>query len=278
MPDGDYVPVTNGGTGGDSAEAARTFLEVRRQLSSARTYYVRTDGSNLNDGLSNTSGGAFLTIQYAVDTASKLDNGGYDITIRIGAGTYTAPIQLKSYVGSGKIIIRGDLANMTSVLVSVTGDCFNGVIGSLYQIQYMKLVSSSYGLSCALGGLMEFDNIDFGACTASHLVVGSLGFIQATGNYTISGGSNAHWAVYDAGNLRVHGRTITITGTPAFSGQFANAERMGGMLVFGNTFSGSATGKRYNAALNGLVFTAGGGASYLPGDVAGTTATGGQYS
>lgn len=45
----------------------------------------------------------------------------------------------------------------------------------------------------------------------------------------------------------------------------------------GMTFSGAATGKRYDVATNGVINTNGGGASYFPGNVSGTSATGGQY-
>jgi hypothetical protein len=47
--------------------------------------------------------------------------------------------------------------------------------------------------------------------------------------------------------------------------------------INGNTYSGAATGKRYAVATNAVLNTNGGGANYFPGDVAGTTATGGQY-
>jgi len=42
----------------------------------------------------------------------------------------------------------------------------------------------------------------------------------------------------------------------------------------GSTGSGS---KRYTAEMNGVINSNGGGASFFPGDTAGTTATGGQY-
>ena len=44
------------------------------------------------------------------------------------------------------------------------------------------------------------------------------------------------------------------------------------------TFVGSATGARYSVALNGVIQTTGAGASYLPGNSAGSSATGGQYA
>jgi hypothetical protein len=49
-------------------------------------------------------------------------------------------------------------------------------------------------------------------------------------------------------------------------------------IVNGNTFSGSATGKRYAIDTNAVVFVGGAGATYLPGDVTGTVATGAQYN
>lgn len=77
--------------------------------------------------------------------------------------------------------------------------------------------------------------------------------------------------------VRVTSRTITLTGTPAFSTAFAQADQVGNILMNGDTFTGSATGKRYNAVMNGVIQTGAGGANALPGSVAGTTATGGQY-
>jgi hypothetical protein len=61
---------------------------VREQLTSNRTYYVRTDGSDSNDGLTDSSGGAFLTIQHAVDVVSGLDHSIYKSTIYVRNGTY----------------------------------------------------------------------------------------------------------------------------------------------------------------------------------------------
>jgi hypothetical protein len=43
------------------------------------------------------------------------------------------------------------------------------------------------------------------------------------------------------------------------------------------TFSGAGTGKRYSVNENSVIETGGSGASYFPGDVAGSAANGGQY-
>jgi hypothetical protein len=97
-----------------------------------------------------------------------------------------------------------------------------------------------------------------------------------TANYTISGGALRHWYSSVFGWIHCIGHTVTITGTPAFSGAFAFSY-FGYMNVSGCTFSGSATGARYYSGANGIINTGGAGASYLPGDTAGSTASGGQY-
>lgn len=61
-----------------------------------------------------------------------------------------------------------------------------------------------------------------------------------------------------------------------FATAFAQGERLGIVSALSASFTGSATGKRYAAFLNGVVFTSGG-PNLFPGDTAGTTESGGQY-
>lgn len=67
-----------------------------------------------------------------------------------------------------------------------------------------------------------------------------------------------------------------LSGTSAFA-FFAFASTTSSILADGNTYSGSATGARHSAQLNGVIYTNGGGANYFPGNAAGSTASGGQY-
>jgi hypothetical protein len=81
------------------------------------------------------------------------------------------------------------------------------------------------------------------------------------------------------GHVIVVGKTVTLTGTFSFGTAFANAARVGLIEANGNTYTGGTiTGVRYNADLNSVIFTNGGGANYFPGNSAGSTATGGQYN
>ena len=296
--DATYAPVAKGVTngdshdhsGGDGAQIAYSSLSglpsVREVLTAARSYYVRSDGSDSNTGLGNTSGTAFLTIQKAIDTVAALDLGVYDVTIYIGTGTWTSSILLKSLVGSGTVTIRGINADLTSTVISTTSasaiTTTNGAgFSGKYNLQYMKLQTTTSG-SCINpgqggGGIVLFGNVSFGACAENHIVTGATILIQANANYTISGSAASHISSYDGGHVRVQSVTVTISGTPAFSSAYAVIGRAGTALLNGCTFSGSATGKRYDVTLNGILLTAGG-ATYLPGNVSGTTATGGQYA
>lgn len=79
-----------------------------------------------------------------------------------------------------------------------------------------------------------------------------------------------------AGAIIANVLTVTLSGTPAI-GTYATCTGISFIDHRSITFSGSATGTRYNAQSNSVINTGGGGASYLPGNSAGSTATGAQY-
>lgn len=261
----------------DDADAAtaQATLGLRSVLTGNRTYYVRTDGNNSNDGLTNTSGGAFLTIQKAIDTVAAIDMAGFTATIQVGAGTYTQALTLKSLIG-GFCIIVGDETTPSNVLLNVSGSCFtgDGTVG-VWHVRGVKLQATIHAIGLTDGATVKFQNVDFGACTFYHMLATG-GRLIATGNYSITGAASRHVYLFAGASFQCQSRTVTLTGTPAFA-VFAQATTASTMTVNGNTYSGSATGQRYNAQMNAAIQSAGGGATYFPGDVAGATATGGQY-
>lgn len=261
----------------------------RELLTAARTYYVRTDGSDSNTGLVDSAAGAFLTVQKAIDAVASLDLNIYDATIQIKDGTYTGANVFKSLVGAGKCIIRGNAATPANVLLSITGaDCFStadGCVG-MYYLKDFKMVTTASG-SCIRnsesGCHIKLANLDFGACVVSHIYSNKLGaIIQVDGSYAISGGAAYHYIASNGGsvlNTVGSAATVTLTGTPAFSAIFALAQ-ISGLLqinIAEITFSGAATGKRFAAKTRGFIYTSGGGLTYFPGSVAGTLDTGGGY-
>lgn len=274
------------------AAAEQLNGQFREKLSAARTYYVRTDGSDSNDGLSNTSGGAFLTIQKAIDVAASLDNGGFGITIQVGAGTYVANNILKSFVGSGIVNITG-AGDTTVIAPNVTGPCFGDSVSSggwlgAYDITSMKLAPTAadcwgIGSIWSAGGIAYFGSINFAFAGASgkHISVGRGAFVgNKNRNYTITNGGvslYAHVTAYDGGQIRTQSCAVTLSGTPSFTGAFALADRGGTILSNSNTYTGGATGPRYNAFRSGGVLTFGG-ETYLPGDSAGVVTSPGWYT
>lgn len=261
--------------------AIRGIIGVRERLTANRTYYVRTDGSNSNTGLSNRSGGAFLTIQRAIDVATALDLNGYTVTIQVANGTYTGTVQARSLTGGGSVIIVGDETTPSNVVISTTSaNCFNAndVVGT-YALRGMKLqtTTSGSGIAASFGSVVRFQNIDFGAMAGYHISATMRAIVNATGDYSITGRAQSHWFVDQGGSSDFTARTVTITGTPAFSVAFAYCRILSFIKCNAITFSGSATGKRYNVTENSAIFTFGGGATYLPGDSAGAAGSGGQY-
>lgn len=263
---------------------------TREKLSAARTYYVRTDGSDSNTGLADSSGGAFLTIQKAIDTVYGLDLGTYSVTIQVRDGTYTGAVACNgAFLGSGTVTIQGNTTTPTNVVVSVTNArCVAATGGATIYLKALSLTNTGASYYCieAVGPSVIYidTGVDFGSSGNAQCRASDGGYISnlisGTGrDYTISGGALYHMDASGSGSvIRNQSATITVSGTPAFSGAFARAIALGNINAAANTYSGSATGARYTATLNGVINVGGGGASYFPGGAAGSTATGGQYA
>ncbi|WP_439543299.1 DUF2793 domain-containing protein [Hyphomicrobium sp.] len=258
------------------------FTPRREVLTANRNYYVRTDGNDANTGLANTSGGAFLTIQKALDIIGALDISIYSVTLNVGAGAFnlTGSNTLKSPVGSGAVTISGAGAASTTV-TATSGSCFYGpnLGGVVFNISNMKLETVTSG-EClwAFGtGEIRHSNIEFGACAGNHVRASQGGQVTALTNYAISGGALRHLFSETFSNVTTTSRTATLTGTPAFSSSFAAASFNALMRANAMTFVGSATGARYSVNTGALLYVNGGGANYFPGSVAGSATAPGNY-
>lgn len=258
-----------------------TILIREFVLIADRTYYVRTDGSDSHTGLSNTAGGAFLTIQKAIDTAALYYWAGYQCTIQVGPGTWTAAIALRnlSGIGSGPPIIIGDETTPANVIVSRSGNCFSlDGIGTLWNIRGFRIASSANAAIFAdRGSRFAWQNCEFG--TSGYHIDARYGVVaSSTGPYKIIGNAFYHYRL-SAARLLIGAGTITLTGTPAWGGHLCYLEDGSSLNCNGGsvTFSGAATGARYNVQSNSVANTNGAGASYFPGNAVGATSTGGVY-
>jgi hypothetical protein len=278
------VPLADGGTGASDAATARANLGLRDVLTANRTYYVRTDGNDSNSGLANTSGGAFFTIQRAVDVAlGTLDFYGFTVTIQVGDGIYAGGVSVGVGVGiaaAASLVIQGNAVTPANVIISTTSNHAVTVKpGGLATAKYFEVrtTTSGFGLRAESGGVLEFLGIRFGAVANGHIISFPGGAAISLGAYDIVGSATRHiWG--GGGYIQTTSSAVTITGSLTFT-EFVFLERLSLLTGFNMTFggTGSITGTRYSVSSNSVAFTNGGGASYFPGTVAGSTATGGQY-
>lgn len=249
----------------------------RERLTTNRTYYVRADGNDSNDGLADTSGGAFLTVQKAIDVvADTLDLAGYNVTISCGSGTFAA-ISLRTLVGRGRATISGN----SSAINVASGDnvSASNVLGDWKITGFSFQNTGSGNQVVARNATIALGNNTYNyGNTGVHITAADGGVITVEDGYTLAGNCAAHWQVLNGGTLRCEGITITNTSGLIFTTAFAFCASGGNMLVGANTFATTtATAVRFQVVQNGVIRTYGAGASYLPGNSAGVTATGGQY-
>ncbi|MGX1163739.1 hypothetical protein AB7M16_000005 [Bradyrhizobium sp. USDA 372] len=257
------------------------WAKLRTLLTANRTYYVATTGSDSNDGL--TAATPFLTIQKALNVVyGTLDLGGQTVTIQLADGSYTqaAAIVINgAQVGAGTIRLIGNTSTPANVIVTCSNDnalIFNGP-GAI-TIDGMEVrATSGYGLKAAQGWTMTLGAaMRYGAVTYGQIYA-STGARVTVNSPTIVGSAGTFVRADYGGFAFLAGVPITLVGTPAFSNAFVAADAYGFVDIFSNTFTGTATGKRYTASHGGAINTNGGGVNYLPGNVAGDSATGAYY-
>lgn len=252
---------------------------VREILAADRTYFVDPTGSDANDGL--TAATPFLTIQKAIDAALNLDGAGHTVTIQLADGVYTSGGRIsRPMFDGGQLNIIGNPAAPGNVEVAVTGaNAFLvDAAGAKVRLEGVKIsgdvgVWARYGAAVFLTGKNAF-----GACSFRHIGADNGAFVEMLGGEIAIEGAAPHHLYADAGGHIFYALgTTTISGSPAFPFGFAYAQSAGLVTSYGMTWSGSATGPRYQAMLNGVINANASGPDYFPGDSAGVLASGGQY-
>ncbi len=265
-------------TDGTGAPSGTNAL-VREVLLANRTYYVRTDGSDSNDGLTNTAAGAFLTYTHALSVIiGSLDIAGFTVTVSIQNTTWTDQITFNSSpVGGGILVFDFNSGSLSTAATSVR----NSITLSCYIIVKNVTISSSAGIGVdweAPFGV-ELQNVNWGVCALGHMQdVGPGSFIfYSTGVETITGNSPSHIRSTGQGVIFYYPTSTTLSGTPVFSTAFTVATTGSYIESAGVVFTGATTGVRFSVDSNATIFTSAGGANYYPGNAAGTMANGGIY-
>jgi hypothetical protein len=277
---GDIVMLTNDGAG-------HWFLPGMpvAMLFANRDYYVAMTGSDTaNDG---TAAKPFLTIQKAWNTAQTFNLNGFNVTIHIADGGPYAKLSAGPINGSGKIFITGNVGNPQNVTVTATvGPAFGFGGAANVTLDGLRVASQSSaagvpgcGVIASNGAVVFLNTVDFGVTADAHIISDIGGVIGINGPIRITGNATAHLYSYNAGAVRVISAPLTILNPVAFSSGFAVARDLSSVQCQYAAMTGQAsvTGPRFLVTNNGVINTSGGGANYLPGSVAGTQTTGGQY-
>lgn len=261
----------------------------REVLYNDRDYYVRTDGNDTtNDGLANTAAGAFLTIQQAVNVACKLDFNGFQCRINVADGTYTGPVTITiPWVGGGALVIRGNITTPANCIRAAPSNfqflVQEGIVLSGYlHIRGFKLApGSGSGIAHVGVGQVYFSEMDFGSCNGGyHLYAVGPGAKLRCLNapYTISGPAGFHMLIQNNAFIEARDLVVTLTGTPAWANAFLRMDYGAIAYLYGNTYSGAATGARFDLRTGAIAETNGSSQStYFPGNSAGAISDNALY-
>lgn len=298
--DGSVVPLIYNGN--SWTVPGIVFGEIRQVLQNDLTLWIRTDGSDNNDGSANTAANAFKTIQGCWDyIANRYEGGGKTITMALGMpGTYDG-FAASSF--SGAIVIQGDVSPSDNYIIRcrsgntigevVTSSISNlSIINCVLSFTYTGADADEWILGVRGGGqitavgcryrmtsnrqFMVINSIDSGC------IISVRGQTQIQGSFLCS-----HFVQVLGGGIFLGGvanspANINLAAGQTYNNYFCQAS-LGGVANWAQaTFSGSTNpvAIRFLVNLNGIINTNGGGANFLPGTALGVTdaSSGGIYA
>ena len=208
----------------------------REKLAAARTYYVRTDGSDSNTGLANTAGAAFLTIQNAINAAATLDTNGYVLTISVASGTYAGSVSFKNVhgaYGAGACKLVGDTTTPANVVIS--SSVITDGLNTPWYFEGFKITSTGY-IASYRNSILFVGDIEMAGTTSNFRVATGGQMLCGLGNLTISGAARLIELYNEGGMFNFSSITVTYVGCPNHTNAFANANYIGMTYLNAVTF------------------------------------------
>lgn len=244
---GDVRPINTPATG--------YWIKIGRdKLIANRTYYVRADGADTNNGLANTAGGAFLTIQKAIDVVKQLDLNGFTVNITcIGDFTGQGTINIYLPIGAGSVILQGDTASITatkiqkislvdqSALCTFIIDAFelrnnsDCLTISRASITHGRISYAGAGFVIGLSGGAKFNPYAVTGCTITFSYFGS-----GTLNSLVICQNGSIFDIFAAVSS-----IITLSGNPSFALGLLLSEGNALITIANATVTGSFSGTQY---------------------------------
>lgn len=248
-------------------------------FANTREYFVSKNGSDGNSGRDSSPGGAFLTIQKALNVAGTVGHG--DVEIRVGTGTYNETLYFPSAKTGRTIVLTGDVDVPDNVVISSPGIGAEMTPGC--HLRGVKIIAAAGGI-LVYGPLNDLSDtaigdVIFGSVgSGMSIISGEIGAaITVYGNVGVSASARSFVTLKDRSKVTLDLNAFALTNTPAFSMGFIEMSQLSFALVAGmGTVTGTATGKRYDVRHGSVLFNQS--AATLPGGTAGTAVTGGQYT
>lgn len=265
---------------------ANVPVRTRPKLFANRTYFVRSNGNDDNDGLTDTATGAFLTWQAAIFVAAGLDFNGFTVTIKctqqnvvFTQGAFVP--KMMGVTSPGNLLIQCTTIGVNPIIQ--TSQSYGFRVEGKCRISGFKFkVSAAVGDSIALcaincGVIEQFDNF-FDTQTgqpgylSAHMLAANGGQIYTTDDYQITGDAVNHMIAHNRGFLTTvandvdcHGRNFTIFAIASMQGVIDHRSAV-------NWFN-KGGGQQYSAAAKGVINNN----NTFPGPTNGVTSSGGLY-
>lgn len=236
----------------------------------APTFYVRAGGNNNNSGLIDDDANAFANIYGAVEVASKLCSRA---KIVVGPGDFSAVEPFVSAQSGPRLELKivGDSATTTFL-----PKLFAGHNTYLYVHDASVAGLTAWGASAYVYG----ENLAFAAAAGDHHIEALYGGLVEVWGYAVAGGAGGAHLHAGPGGTIISAGDIDLAADVTFGAGWAACLKGMGHIDAGDAviaLNGHVvTGPRYDIRGNGVLFTNGGGASFLPGSSAGVTSAGGQ--
>ena len=242
--------------------------------------YVRPDGDDSNDGLSDTPDGAFNSIRRAVEAMQEYRRTG-NCTIYVADGTYNEAVYISGgeWIGRDTLYIEGNTTSPSSCVINSragVGIQIHNKINVI--IKGIKVISAGHGFQAFDYSFMMIEHCDFGPCFNAHMSLGRHSRIRIIKDYTISGDAEEHVICDGLSIFSSSMATVTFEGTRTFSRAVFVCEYQSSSLQFASplvTYTGNVKGTQYIVGANATLVTTAPDLSFLPGDAKGYTWGGG---
>lgn len=283
---------------GDILNELLAVLRLPKWLEQHTNFYVRQDGDNNNNGLTNSPTGAFRTIQYAVNhIAANYTLQQYNATINLGTGTWTETVTLPKYnANTGIIIIRGGTGvgwktDNTSILLASRAAGVYRIQDIAFEHTVSLPASGTRGLIRALGG----SQIQLYNCS---IIVNEVSIANAPATAVLLGEDGGHIYLGPTVIITANGRTdgsrlyplyglsggqvylndvLTVNGLAMALLHLISVSIFARNVTNNSAIAGTFVGYRFRATSNSIVNTQGELREFFPGTIEGTLTTGAQF-